>query len=116
MQIKFLNIYNYFDIDRYQVQYELLEFWQNAIVHDQIMFIHDAKISFTEYTFEEYAEFNKENLIKQLHENTVSGYDAKTDSNFWFVNKKCYTTFEELYNDLAKTHRLMELTITVEEE
>ena len=114
MQIKFLNIYDYFDIDRSQVQYELLEFWQNAIVHDQIDFIHDAKIHFTEYTFDEYAEFDKENLIKQLHKSTVSGYDSHTESEFWFANKKCYTNFEELYNDLAKTHHLMELTITVE--
>ena len=116
MQIKFLNIYDYYDTERCQVQHELLEFWQKAIAHDQIDFIHNAKISFIEYTFDEYAEFNKENLIKQLHESTVSGYDANTESDFWFANKKCYTSFEELYNDLAKTHRLMELTITVEDE
>ena len=116
MQIKFLNIYDYRDIERCQVLYELLEFWQSAIVHDQIKFIHNAKISFTEYTFDEYAEFDKENLIKQLHKSTVSGYDSHAESEFWFANKKCYTDFEELYADLAKTHRLMELVITVEDE
>lgn len=114
MQIKFLNIYDYYDIERCQVQYELLGFWQKAIAQDKIDFIHDAKIRFTEYTFDEYAEFDKENLIKQLHKSIVSGYDSYTDSEFWLVNKKCYTNFEELYNDLAKTHRLMELVITVD--
>lgn len=113
MQIKFLNIYDY-DTEILQVQYELLKFWQDAIVHDQVNFIHNAKIEFTEYSFDEYAEFNKERLIKELQKNIISGYDANTKAQFWFANRKQYNGFEELYDDLAKTHRLMELTITPE--
>lgn len=113
MQIKFLNIYNCYDIERCQVQYELLEFWQNAIVHDQIEFIHNAKITFIEYTFEEYSEFAREKLIKELNYKTSYHLNGK---QFWQALGKRYDVFEDLYNDLAKTHRLMELTITVEEE
>jgi hypothetical protein len=114
MQIKFLNIYNYYDTEVSQVQYELLEFWQKGIVYDQIDFIHKAKVEFNDYSFEEYV--NQAKLKNDLHKSTVSGYDSRTESDFWFANKKCYTCFEELYNDLAKTHHLMELVITVKEE
>jgi hypothetical protein len=114
MQIKFLTIYDYYDIEPCQVQYELLEFWQNAIVHDQIEFIHNAKVEFKDCSFAEYHD--QEKLVKQLRKNVVSGYDAYTESQFWVVGSKQYSTFEELYSALAKTHRLMELIITVEEE
>ena len=111
MQIKFLNIY-YYDTEISQVQYELLEFWQNAIVHDQIEFIHCAKVEFKNYSFTDYPDQNK--LKYELYKSTVSGYDSITESDFWFADKRCYTSFEKLYNDLAETHQLMELTITVE--
>lgn len=113
MQIKFLNIYNYHDIERCQVQYELLEFWQNAIVYDQIDFIHYAKVEFKNYSFTDYPDQNK--LKYELYKSTVSGYDSHTESEFWFADKKCYTNFEELYNDLVKTHHLMELVITIDD-
>lgn len=113
MQIKFLNIYDFYDIEPAQVQYELLGFWQNAIVRDQINFIHNAKIEFKEYAFAVYPD--QEKLISQLKKNIVSGYDADINSHFWVVNKKRYASFEELYKELAKTHHLMELTITPEE-
>lgn len=113
MQIKFLNIYDYYDTEISQVQYELLEFWQKGIVYDQIDFINKAKIEFNDYSFSEYVDQSK--LKTELHKSTVSGYDSLTESDFWFANRKCYTNFEDLYNDLAKTYRLMELVITVEE-
>ena len=47
MQIKFLNIY-YYQNEPCQTQYELLGFWQNAIAHDQINFIDNAKIEFND--------------------------------------------------------------------
>ena len=111
MQIKFLTIYDYYDTEPLQVQYELLGFWQGAIVQGQINFIHNAKVKFTEYSFDEYAEFNKERLIKEL--NYKTSYHLN-DQQFWQALGKRYDTFEALYNDLAKTHRLMELTITPE--
>ena len=113
MQIKFLNIYNYYDTELLQVQYELLEFWQQGIIRDQINFIHKAKVEFKDYTFAEYPD--QEKLIQQLQKNIASGYDADIESHFWVIGKKRYTSFEELYNDLAKTHQLMELVITVED-
>ena len=113
MQIKFLNIYDYYDTEVMQVQYELLDFWRLAIVRDQINFIHKARVEFKDYTFAEYPD--QEKLVNQLKKNIVSGYDAYINSYFWVVNKKRYTDFEELYNDLAKTHHLMELTITPED-
>jgi hypothetical protein len=113
MQIKFLNIYDYYDIEPSQVQYELLDFWRQSIVRDQINFIYKAKIEFKDYSFMEYPD--QEKLIKQLQKNIVSGYDADIESQFWVIGKKRYISFEELYNYLAKTHRLMELTITPED-
>lgn len=113
MVIKFLNIYDYYDTEIMQVQYELLDFWRLAIVRDQINFIHSAKVDFKDYTFVEYPD--QEKLTNELRKNIVSGYDAHTKSHFWVINKKQYNDFEELYNDLAKTHHLMELTITLED-
>ena len=51
MQISFLTCYNYSDTGRQQVQYELLKFWQNAIISSQIDFIYKAKVEFNEYSF-----------------------------------------------------------------
>lgn len=113
MHIKFLNIYDYYDTEVMQVQYELLDFWRLAIVRDQINFIHKAKVEFKDYTFAEYPD--QEKLIKELRKSVVSGYDAHTESHFWIVNRKQYSNFEELYDDLAKTHHLMELIITPED-
>lgn len=112
MQIKFLNIYDFYDIEAVQVQYDLLGFWQKSIVNDQINFIHKAKIEFKDYTFAEYPD--QEKLAGQLQKNIISGYDADTESQFWVIGKKHYISFEALYDDLAKTHHLMELTITPE--
>ena len=109
MQIKFLNIYDYYDTEISQVQYELLEFWQNAIVHDQINFIQTAKVEFNEYSFSEYPDQGK--LCKEI--NYKTSYHL-LNKQFWQALGKRYGIFKELYNDLAKTHHLMELTITVE--
>ena len=113
MQIKFLNIYDFCDIELAQVQYELLGFWQNAIVYDQVPFINKAVIEFTEYALPDYPD--QEKLVNQLKKNIISGYDADINSYFWVINKKRYTDFEELYNDLAKTHHLMELVVTTDD-
>ena len=110
MQIKFLNIYDFRDIEPCQVQYELLEFWQKSIVNDQVNFIRKAKVEFKEYSFEEYPDQVK--LNKKLNLKTSYHLDNK---QFWQALGKQYDTFEELYNDLAETHCLMELTITVED-
>lgn len=108
MQIKFLTIYDYRDTDPCQVQYELLKLWQDAIINDQVNFIYNAKVKFTEYLFDEYAEFDKERLIKELSSKTC--YILNDQLN------KHHNTFEALYNAFKRTHRVMELTITSEDE
>ena len=109
MQIKFLTIYK---SNAIAAQHELLGFWQNAIANNQINFISDAKISFIEYTFDEYIEFDREKLIKEIDYKTMHCVD---DRPFWYAFGKLYDVFEDLYADLAKTHKLMELIITVKD-
>lgn len=113
MQIKFLTIYNFYDTDPAQAQYDLLGFWQKSIVNDQINFIHKAAIEFKDYTFEEYPD--QERLVNEIRKSVVSGYDSDIKAQFWFIGKKRYTSFEDLYNDLAEVNHLMELIITPED-
>jgi hypothetical protein len=108
MQIKFLNIYHYQD-EPCQIQYELLGFWQNAIVHDQINFIHNAKIEFNDYSFVDYPD--QEKLNKEINNKTSYHLNGK---QFWQALGKRYEIFENMYNDLAASYRLMELTISPE--
>lgn len=110
MQIKFLNIYDFYDIEPMQVQCELLDFWRQSIVNDQINFIHKAKVEFNNYTFAEYPD--QEKLSKELNYKTSYHLNGQ---QFWQALGKRYDTFEALYNDLAKIHHLMELTITPED-
>jgi hypothetical protein len=111
MQIKFLNIYdNYTELR--QAQYELLGFWQQSLINNQLNFIHEAKVEFKRYTFAEYAD--QEKLTNEIRKSVVSGYDSDLQTYFWIVGNKQYTSFEDLYSMLVETHYLMELTITVE--
>ena len=114
MQIKFLTIYGspIHGASAMEAQCKLLEFWQKAIMHNQISFIQNAKVNFTDYSFDEYAEFAREKLIKEINYKTSYNLNGK---QFWQAFGKRYDVFEELYNDLAVDHRLMELTITIEE-
>ena len=114
MQIKFLTIYSYSDTELCQVQYELLGFWQRSIINDQINFIRKAAVEFKEYSFEEYN--SQEKLNNEIKRSLHSGYNHLHEVQYWRFAGKFYYDFEELYSDLAKDHRLMELTITIEEE
>ena len=110
MIIKFLTIYDDSDTEICQAQHELLEFLQNAIVYDQVPFINKAIIEFTEYTLPDYPD--QEKLNKEIHNKT--SYHLGT-LQFWQALGKLYTSFDELYTDLANTHKLMELSISIEE-
>ena len=110
MVIKFLTIYDCFDTESCQAQHELLGFWQNAIVYDQVPFVTKAIIEFTEYALPDYPD--QEKLNKEI--NNKTSYHLGT-SQFWQALGKLYTSFDELYTELANTHRLMELSITIEE-
>jgi hypothetical protein len=111
MQITFLNIYNFYESTPAQAQYELLGFWQQSIKNNQINFINKAKIEFIEYSLAEYPD--QERLCKEINWKTSYHLDNK---QFWQALGKCYDTFDVLYDDIAKSHYLMELTITLEEK
>ena len=110
MVIKFLTIYDKSDTEICQVQHELLEFWQKAIVYDQVPFVTKATVEFIDYSLPEYPD--QEKLHKEI--NNKTSYRLGT-SQFWQALGKLYTTFDELYAELANTHRLMELSIIIEE-
>ena len=111
MQITFLTIYlDDTDFGLANAQWDLLSMWQAAISNNTIKIIAEAKINFKNYSLPEYPD--QEKLTKEI--NYKTSYHLN-DGQFWLALGKRYDTFEELYNDLAKTHRLMELVITVED-
>ena len=116
MQIKFLTIYGspIHGSSAAEAQYELLGFWQRSVMYDQVKFIHRARVEFESYSFEEY--YDQEKLNNEIKKSVFSGYNHLHNVPYWQYAGKHYYEFDELYNDLAKDHRLMELTITVEEE
>ena len=113
MQIKFLTIYGspIHGASAADAQYELLGFWQRSVMCDQVKPIKKAIVEFNEYSFKEYSDQKK--LRKEINYKTSYHLNGK---QFWQALGKRYDVFEDLYNDLAKDHRLMELTIIVEEE
>ena len=115
MVITFLNIYNYNYDERLQVQWELLEFWKQSIVTDQIDFIHSAKVEFKDYSMYEYPDqvrSRREVSNACVHKINKAG----AVSIYWEWAGKRYYSLDKLYEDISVEHRLMELTITVEEE
>ncbi len=116
MQIKFLTIYGspIHGVGSLNAQYDLLGFWRQSIMNDQVKPIKAAKVEFKEYSFFDYPD--QEKLSKEIKKSIYSGYNHLHNKQFWQYAGKCYYIFEELYNDLAETHHLVELVITVEEE
>lgn len=114
MQIKFLTIYGspVHGTTEADAQYELLGFWQRSIMFDQVKVIHRARVEFETYSFEEYDD--QEKLCKEIKNSISSYYNPLHNKQYWTWAGKFYYEFNELYNDLAKTHRLMELVITVD--
>ena len=115
MQIKFLNIYNRNYDELLRVQWELLEFWKRSIEEDQVDFIRSAQIEFKDYSMLEYPDqirAKREVSNACVHKINKAG----TISIYWEWSGKRYFDLNKLYDDLAVTHRLMELIITVEEE
>lgn len=114
MVISFLNIYNGNYDERLQVQWELLEFWKQSIVADQLDFIHSAKVEFKDYSMLEYP--NQERARLEVSNARVHKINkAGAVQIYWEWAGKRYLDFDELYKDIAVEHRLMELTITTEE-
>ena len=116
MQIKFLTIYGspIHGSTAADAQYELLGFWQRSVGYEQVKPVKKAIIEFSDYSFEEYQD--QEKLCKEIKNCTSSTFNYEHNTTYWWLAGKRYDVFEDLYDDLAKTHRLMELTITVEEE
>lgn len=115
MQIKFLTIYGMpiHGASAVEAQCTLLEFWQRSIMNNQVKPIDRATIIFNDYSFSEY--YDQEKLCNEIRRSVYSSYNHLHSAQFWQWAGKHYYIFEELYNDLAETHRLMELTINVAE-
>ena len=115
MQIKFLTIYvsPVHGDSVIDAQCKLLEFWQQSIINNHVKPIQKAIVEFKDYSFLDY--YNQEKLNNEIKKSLPSGYNHLHNKHFWQWAGKYYYVFEELYNDLADTHRLMELVITLED-
>ena len=114
MQIKFLTIYNCNYDELLQMQFELLEFWKQSIKNDQINFIHSAKVEFKDYSmFEYYDRVRAKREVSNAHVHKIN--KAGAVSIYWEWAGKRYYDLDKLYNDIAIEHRLMELTIIVDD-
>ena len=108
MQIKFITTYQNKDGSERNLaaaQGFLLQDWYKAIHENNIKFISKAKLEFDTYDFHEYE--NQEKLI--------SAIKPYYDGLIMHVKNKDLT-FEKHYENLSKKYRLMELTITIDEE
>ena len=116
MQIKFLTIYGspIHGVTEADAQYELLGFWQRSVMYDQVKLIKKATVEFNDYSFYDYPD--QEKLCKEIKNSVSSSFNYEHNTTYWWLAGKRYGIFKELYNELAVTHRLMELIITVEEE
>ncbi len=115
MQIKFLTTYGspIHGNSATEAQADLLKFWQQSLLKDQIDLIKTATIAFNDYSFSEY--YDQEKLNKEIKRGVYFGYNHQLNAHYWQWAGKQYYVFEELYSDLSESHRLMELVITVEE-
>jgi hypothetical protein len=113
MQIKFLTIYGspIHGSSVAEAQSDLLKFWQQSIINSQVMPISNATVSFNDYSFSEY--YNQEKLYTEICRSVLSGYNHELKNKYWRWAGRQYYNIEELYNDLAEEHRLMELVIDV---
>ena len=115
MQINFLTIYGS-PVTSYTIeeaQSTLLKFWYQSVLNGNIKLIKDAEIKFNNYSFIDYHD--QERLKNEINASVYSGYNYLHNRQYWKFDGKHYYVFEELYNDLAETHQLMELTITVKD-
>lgn len=111
MQIKFLTIYGspiHGDTIT-NAQADLLEFWQKSVLNSQMPIIKTAKVSFNDFSFSEF--YDQERLKNEIRKSVYSGYDHESKSQYWQLCGKKYYVFDELYNELKETHRLLELAI-----
>jgi hypothetical protein len=116
MQIKFLTIYfiaENIEISRSIAQEDLLRQWQESLRLCNIKTINKATIKFTDYALSEYPE--QDRLKKKIDGSLKKHYNYLTNKQYWWFLENRYEDFDIFYADLAKTHQLMELVITVED-
>ncbi len=114
MYINFITVYYVTDdleVARAAAQEDLLRQWQESIHLCNIKVINKAKISFTDYALFDYP--NQDLLKKKISTSVNKSYNHLTNTQYWWFLGNRYEDFEVFYNDLAKTHQLMELIITV---
>ena len=120
MQINFLTVYcatEDLEASKVSAQEDLLRQWQESLRTFNIKAINRANISFKDWDLFGYP--NQDRLKCKIN-NSISAIKRKnrltnTPYYWWFLGNR-YDDFELFYKDLAKTHQLMELVITVEEE
>lgn len=108
MQIKFLTTFQNKDGSERNLaaaQGFLLQDWYKAIHENNIKFISKAKLEFDIYDFYEYED----------QEKLISAIRPYYEGLIMHVRNKDLT-FEKHYENLSKEYRLMELTITIDEE
>lgn len=117
MQIKFLTLYHDFDNESTSKRYaqdSLIYMWQRSVQLQQVKFIASAKVDFKDYYIFDYpdqAKARKEVWNAYGHKDKQS-----KGKQVWRWDGDEYTDFENFYNKIAEQKRLMELTITVNDE
>ena len=117
MHIHFITVYYATDdleVARTAAQEDLLRQWQESLHLCNIKVINKAKISFIDYALFDYP--NQDLLKKKIDNSLNKSYNHLLGKQYWWFLGNSYEDFEIFYKDLAKTHQLMELIITVEEE
>ena len=118
MQIKFLNLYHNFDDVEYskrEAQDSLLYMWMRSVQLQQVKFIPSAMVEFKDYSFFEYPDQEKaKKEIQEAYGNKRKKKDGGGWEYYWCGRQ--YPDLDTIYEALSKQKRLMELTITVEED
>lgn len=117
MQIKFLTLYHDFDDENTSKRYaqdSLIYMWQRSVQLQQVKFIASAQVDFKDYSILDYPDQVK--ARKEIW-NAYGHKDKQSKcKQVWRWAGKEYTDFEYFYSKVAEQKRLMELTITVNDE
>ena len=116
MQIKFITVYyanEDLDASRAIAQADLLRQWQESLNNYNMKALTKADIRFTDWAILDYPE--QERLKTKIDSSITKHYNHLTNETYWWFLDDRYTDFKTFYNDLDKTHQLMELVITVED-
>lgn len=115
MQIKFLTLYHNFDnleSSLISAQKDLIFDWWSAITNKNIKFIPEARITFKDYSLQEFYDQDK---AKKYIQKTYGHKDKNTKQYVYFWSGEKYPSLDAIYEALSKQKRFMELIIEVED-